>query len=343
MKTLLKVGLAAVALLASLGAFALRADNRPPTLYAVTILGPGNAYKASNTDASGEFLVVGGTPDPNVIVRPTVWTVSTDGTVVDVFIYDTLGSGQALDVNDHGMVIGSSSSGDFVDVPGVGIKFVNGSVQAVNNLGVVVGFTSDPSGPDKVSGAVWYVDPQGGLTGPVLTTVGPGVTFMPNDINDEGTMCGFILTAGSSNIFAAIAEFDRDGELDVTNLGVLHPGDTGSNARSINSDGIVAGDSGNSSGSSAFVWDPSHPNKLTSLGEGVAAPDINDNSQVAFSTVNKANVTIGAICQNGKTTDLNTVLAAPTNDTIELANGINNTGHIVGLLQSGNACVLTPQ
>jgi hypothetical protein len=336
MKTLLKVG---VALLASLGAFALRADNKPPTLYAVTILGPGNAYKASNPDTSGEFLVVGGTPDPNVIVRPTVWTVSTDGTVMDVFIYDNLGTGQALDVNDHGMVIGSSNSGDFVDIPGVGIRFLQGTVQAVNNQGVVVGFTGDPSGPDKVSGAVWYVDPKGGITGPVLTRIGPGVTFMPNDINDEGTMCGFILSGGGSNVSAAIAEFDRNGELEVTDLGVLHPGDTGSSARSINNNGFVAG----FSGFSAFVWDPSQPNKLTSLGQGVAAPDVNDNSQVAFSTVNKANVTIGAIWQNGKTTDLNTVLAAPINDVLELAFGINNAGHIVGVTQLDHAFILTPR
>jgi hypothetical protein len=174
MKTLLKVGLAAVALSVCITSFIARAGNNTPTRYAVTNLGPGNAYKASNRDASGTFLIVGGTPDSNMIVRPTVWTVSIEGAVVDVFVYDTLGSGQALDVNDHGMVIGSSSSGDFADVPGVGIRFLNGSVQAVNNLGVVVGFTSDPSGPDKVSGAVWYVDAKGGITGPVLTTISPG-------------------------------------------------------------------------------------------------------------------------------------------------------------------------
>jgi hypothetical protein len=62
-----------------------------------------------------------------------------------------------------------------------------------------------------------------------------------------------------------------------------------------------------------------------------------------FSTVNKANVTIGVIWQNGKTTDLNTVLAAPPNDTIEQPFGINNAGHIVGVTKSNNAFVLTPQ
>ena len=348
MKTLLKVGSVVVVLLASISAFAVRAGNNTPTLYAVTNLGPGTAFKASNADASGQFLVVGVTPDPNVIARATVWTVTTGGAVVDVFTYNTLGDSQAIDVNDHGMIIGSSQFGPFVDVPGVGVKFLPEALQVegLNNEGVVVEFISDPTGPDHVSGAVWYVDATGAITGPVRTNIGPGVTFMPNDINDDGTMCGFILTAGSSDTTAAIAEFGRNGELDVTDLGVLHPGDTGATAWSINSDGLVAGVSGNSSGSSAFVWDPSHPNKLTSLGIGFTSPDINDNAQIVFSSVNKANATVGVgvIWQNGKRTDLNTVLTAPLNDTIFLAVGTNNTGHILGLLlPSHDACVLTPQ
>jgi hypothetical protein len=348
MKTLLKISLAAVVLLASISAFAARAGNNTPTLYVVTNLGPGSAFKASNPDSSGTFLVVGSSPDPVTPNGPglaTVWTVSVDGTVVDVFTYDTLPRSQAIDVNDHGMVIGNSNLGAFVDVPGVGVKFLPEALQVegLNNENVVVGFISDPTGPDHVSGAVWHVAPTGAITGPVQTTIGPGVTFMPIDINDEGTMCGFILTGGSSNTSAAIAEFDRHGELDVKNLGVLHPGDTGAIARSINGDGLVAGISGNSSGSSAFVWDPSQPNKLTSLGAGFTAPDINDDGQIVFTTVNKANVDVGVIWQNGKRTDLNTVLAASLNDTIEEAIGINNAGHIVGLLHSRNVCVLTPQ
>ena len=348
MKTLLKISLAAVVLLASLSAFAVRAGNNTPTLYVVTNLGPGSAFKASNPDSSGTFLVVGSSPDP---VNPngpglaTVWTVSVDGTVVDVFTYDTLGHSFAIDVNDHGMIIGSSQFGPFVDVPGVGVKFLPEALQVegLNNEGVVVGFISDPTGPDHVSGAVWYVNATGAITGPVQTNIGPGMTFMPLDINDDGTMSGFILTAGSSNTTAAIAEFDRHGELDVTNLGVLHPGDTGATAWSINRDGLVAGFSENSNGPSIFLWDPSQPNKLTSLGIGFTAPDINDNAQIVFTSVNKANVDVGVIWQNGKRTDLNTVLAASLNDTIQEAIGINNAGHIVGLLQSRNICVLTPQ
>jgi hypothetical protein len=348
MKTLLKISLAAVVLLASISAFTVRAGNNTPTLYAVTNLGPGSAFKASNPDSSGTFLVVGSSPDP---VNPngpglaTVWTVSVDGTLVDVFTYDTLGHSLARDVNDHGMIIGNSQFGSFVDVPGVGVKFLPeaNQVEGLNNEGVVVGYISDPTGPDHLSGAVWYVDATGAITGPVQTNIGPGMTFMPLDINDEGTMSGFILTTGSSDTSAAIAEFDRHGELDVTDLGVLHPGDTAASAWSINSDGLVAGISGNSSGSSAFVWDPSQPNKLTSLGTGFTSPDINDNGQIVFSSINKANATVGVIWQNGKRTDLNTVLAASLNDTIQEAIGINNAGHIVGLLQSRNVCVLTPQ
>jgi hypothetical protein len=344
MKTLLKVGLAAVALLASISAYAMRGGNNTPTLYAVTNLGQGRAFKASNPDATGEFLVVGGTADPTVFRRPTVWTVSTDGAVVDVFVYSTL-AGNAIDVNDHGMVVGNSNSGVFVDVPGVGIKFPPGALEVfgVNNHGVVVGMTS---GPDGISGGVWSVDPTGTITGPVLTTLGPGIAFIPLDINDDGTMAGYVLNRGSSGSAvvssAAIAEFDRDGELDVTVLGVLHPGDTASSASSINSDGVVAGLSSGKS-SSAFLWDPEQPGKLTSLGDAFDPTDINDNVQVVTASANKANVVFGVVSLNGKLTDLNTLLVAPLNDTVDIAGGINNTGHIVGQLLSGNAVVLTPQ
>jgi len=346
MKTLLKIGLAAVALSACVTTLIAKAGNNTPTLYALTNLGPGFTFNASNPDESGTFLVVGGSIDPtsgNELA--TVWTVATDGSVVAVFTYDTLGAGGiAVDVNDHGMVIGSSNFGEFVDVPGVGVRILPGAdqVEGVNNHGVVVGFTGDPTGPDGVSGAVWYVDATGEISGPVQTNIGPGVTFMPLDINDEGTMSGFVLSAATSIITAAVAEFDRHGGLDVQNLGLLHPGDTGAFAWSINSDGAVAGASSGKT-TSEFLWDPSQPNKLTSLGVNVARPVINDNAQIVFSSVNKANVTVGVIWQNGKTTDLNTVLTAPLNDTIQLTLGINNAGHIVGHTQSGNAYILTPQ
>src|SRR5262249_32894417 len=150
----------------------------------------------------------------------------------------------------------------------------------VNNLGFVVGLTGDPSGPFGISGALWAVDPTGAITGPVTMTIGPGVAFIPQDINDDGTMAGYVFSPGSdgsSTSFAAIAEFDRDGELDVSNLGVLHPGDTGSAATSINNDGLVAGYSSGKT-KSAFLFDPSQPNKLTSLGTQVLAGHINDNA-----------------------------------------------------------------
>jgi hypothetical protein len=260
-------------------------------------------------------------------------------------ILDTLPGSEATDVNDHGLVIGISNLGSFIDVPGVGLRFPAGQVIAVNNQGVVVGLTGDPSGPSGISGAVWFVDATGEISGPVRTTIGAGVAFIPQDINDEGIMAGDVLSVasdGSSSSFAAIAEFDHSGELHVTGLGVLHPGDTGSTAWSINSDGLVAGTS-NGKTNSAFLFDPSQPNKLASLGSQFQYPGINDNAQIVFTSNNKANVLVGVIWQNGKTTDLNTVLTAPLNDTIVLAVGINNTGHIVGIMRSGNACILTPQ
>ncbi len=87
MKTLLKIGLAAAIIVASVSALAVRAGNNAPALYAVTDLGPGGAVKASKPDDSGTFLVVGSTPGPVGPVA-TAWTVTTGGTVIDVFTYD---------------------------------------------------------------------------------------------------------------------------------------------------------------------------------------------------------------------------------------------------------------
>ena len=331
-----------------------KAGGKTQTLYAVTDLGPGYASKVSNPDASGTFLVVGNTPDPDGNELATVWTVSSDGTVVDVFTYDMLPPGSvATDVNDHGMVVGldqGAFNGAFVDVPGVGVEFLPGALQAfgVNNEGVVVGIVSDPSAPFGESGAVWYVDDAtGAITGPVLTTIGPGVTFLPFDINDEGTMCGVIFAAGSSNTPAATAEFDSAGQLQVQNLGVLNPGDTFSEAFSINSDGLIAGIS-SGTGDSAVLWDPSQPNTPTSLGDfgggESQALDINDDGQVVgYSLTKNQKSALGFIWQNGKMVNLNKVLTSHRSHTIEIANGINNTGHIVGSMESGDAFVLTPQ
>jgi hypothetical protein len=346
MKTLLKVGVAA-GVLAALGAFGVRAGGKTQTLYDVTNLGPGSAFAASNPDASGTFLVVGSIPDPDVVALATVWTVSADGTVANVFTYDSLPGSEAIDVNDDGIIIGTSNLGAFVDVPGVGLQFpASGALFGVNNHGVVVGLTGDPSGAEGITGGVWIVDSTGAISGPILTTIAQGVAFIPQDVNDEGTMAGYILSVGSDggfDTFAAIAEFDSSGELDVTNLGTVHPGDTGSEALSINSNGLVAGTSSGKT-RSAFLFDPSQPNKLTPLGFGFQGfSHVNDNAQVVFTSNNKANALVGVIWQNGKTTDLNTVLTAPLNDTIRLTQGINNAGRIVGTMQSGNAYLLTPK
>jgi probable HAF family extracellular repeat protein len=347
MKTLLKIGLAAVALSACVTALVVRAGSNTPTLYAVTNLGPGIAFKANNPDDSGTFLVVGATPDPVVGERATVWTVTTAGTLVDVFTYDTLGNSSANDVNDEGLIVGFSVLGAFVDIPGVGVKILPGASHdavAVSNRGDVVGDVFDPPGSDMVKNALWHVDATGAITGPVVINAGLGATFTPRDINDDGTMAGSLAT-GTNVESAAIAEFDSNGEVDVENLGVLHPGDAAI-GRSINSDATIVGGAFGKT-TAAFLWSPTQPNKLTSLGDlgggNSTALDINNACQVVGSSMTKANVFAGFIWQNGKLTNLNTVLTAPLNDLIDTAWGINDAGHIVGFTQSLNAFVLTPQ
>lgn len=343
MKTLVRICLAAVALLSSVNTLAARAGGATQTLYAVTDFGPGTAvYRASNPDSSGTFLVVGSTPDPDVIGRATIWTVSTDGSVVDVFTYGTLGESAAHDVNDHGMVVGTSEQGIWVDIPSVGVKFLPEAVTlgGVNNQGVIVGSLAGGHG------AAWYVDPTGLITGPVSTDNSSGNGFLPVDINDNGTICGSFFDGAANIDAAAIAAFDHQGQLEVQDLGVLHPADFEAVADAINGDGVVVGTSFGKA-TSAFLWTPAQPNKLRPLGDlgggQSAADDVNDNLQIVGSSVTKVGTEAAFIWQNGKMTDLNTVLTAPLNDHITSAMGINNTGHIIGKLSSGHACLLTPQ
>jgi probable HAF family extracellular repeat protein len=339
MKTLLKISFAAVALLAPISVLSVRAGGNTQTLYAVTNLGPGMAIKASNPGADGTFMVVGST---GPVAQPvaTVWTVSTDGTVVDVFTYDALGGSAAIDVNDHGMIVGGSGDGPWVDIPGVGVKFLPGafmiggvSIGGLNNQGVVVGSVGG-------QGVVWHVAATGEITGPVSTDIGP------TDINDEGTICGSLFDSTADFVAAAIAEFDHQGQLDVQELGVLHPADFEAGASAINGDGVAVGTS-TGKASSAFLWTPAQPNKLRPLGDlgggRSSASDVNDSVQVVGYSATKAGIQAAFIWQNGKMTNLNGVLTAQINDVIESALGINNAGHIVGNAYSGNAYVLTPQ
>jgi probable HAF family extracellular repeat protein len=347
MKTILKAGFAAGTLLAFVAVLAVRAGGPAPTLYAVTNLGPGFALNANNPDEDGKFSVVGATFDPDVGIRATVWTLTVNGAVEDVFIYDKgLGASLAVDVNDDGMVVIGADLGNFVDVPGVGLKLLPSAqvAAAINNDGVVAGSIAGPPGTSSV-GAVWRVDGTGATFGPVIANAGPGAAFKPNDVNDEGTLAGFYFIAVSDSSSAAVAEFDRSGALDLRNLGVLLPGDSGAEAFAINSHGTFVGSSFGMT-ETAFLRKPGQQG-LTSLGDlgggSSSAAGINDDDQVVgFSFIN-ANVTVGFIWQKGKMTDLNSVLAAPLNDTIDVANGITNTGHIVGGLDSGSAFVLTPQ
>src|SRR5262249_46131387 len=163
--------------------------------------------------------------------------------------------------NDHGMIVGTSGQGVWVDVPGVGVKFLPEAslVGGVNNQGVVVGSVGG-------QGAVWHVAATGAITGPGFMDISSGTTFQPVDINDDGTICGSFLDSAADIEPAAIAEFDHQGQLDVQELGLLHPADFEAFATAINGNGVVVGTSLGKT-SSAFLWTPAQPNKLRALGD----------------------------------------------------------------------------
>ena len=100
---------------------------------------------------------------------------------------------------------------------------------------------------------------------------------------------------------------------------------------------------------SAYRWTAA--TGMTNLGnlgsnKDTEAYDVSDNHQiVGTSSISGKQGTIqhGFVWQNGKMTDLNSILPARITGYIFEANGINSAGQIVGNLSTGHACLLTPR
>jgi probable HAF family extracellular repeat protein len=292
----------------------------------------------SNVDASGLVTIVGysSTSTPHEF-RPAEWTVNTAGLVLGVADLGAPAGATvtwALAVNDNGVSAGSVGQGSgafpsFVFVPGIGqielptFGGTNSAAHGVNNLGDVVGTADDASG--MASGALWHVDGQGHVTGPVSLK-----TFLPTDVNEAREM------AGSKDGIAAIAWFDVGGVLQIKSLGVLAAGDVGSAATAINNLGDVVGvsDEPGSTGvlPHAFIWRNGTMTSLGDLGGGTSAANaLNDGGKVVGWSSDHHGHTVPFLWQNGTISNLNTLAGLGSSQGATTATGINNSGHVVGL------------
>lgn len=300
----------------------------------------GIAYAAANHGPSGSYA--------------GVWTISSAGERLafdDITVPSSSLPDQALvtslraeDINVTGTLVGrltyaiekesstESSSEPFVDIPSDGTRLLptlgdGGTAAAINDSGTIVGSVDHPEGSG--SGAVWYLEADGTVSGPV--DLG---SFFPADVNSFDVMVGSIREPEMPWV-AAIAWFDAAGDLRVNSLGLFSANHRRSHAIALNDSEEVVGVSRSSDDYVAFYWNQEDGMQAISpKGTGGKWPlprDINALGQVVGLVV--ANPSYKAfLWETGTAYDLNKLV--DIEDTLIEAAGINDMGQIVGTLRT---------
>lgn len=318
-----------IALLDTSLAIADKPTGGTSVVYTVTELhvdSDGRASAVNNPDANGVLSIVGRTANVAGDKSAALWNATETGAVLALTILSPVRFSEtgAVAVSDDGVVV-LTRPGRVV-VPGLGLtpillpgaESLFSEANGVNNVGDVVGVIIDLEGNE--SGALWHIDGQGNIARPI--NLG---SFYPEDINDIGVM------VGQSAGVAATAAFDVDGILQVQSLGVLAAVDTSSIAYAINNVGEIAGTS-TGAARKAFYWNST--GGMISVGnlggKQSEAFSINDQGQVVGTTQLKNGSSTAFLWRNGKTSNLNALSGVSGSRSLIAANGINNSGHIVG-------------
>lgn len=238
---------------------------------------------------------------------------------------------------DEGVTAGVNSLGVIVGgEPNYGYLLQNGTATAlstqsgshftasgINSSGAIIGWIATAGNPEQA--AIWQngtITKLGTL--PDFTT---STSSLANAINDSGQIVGLSWLPG----LMTRATSWSNGV--ATDLGVLAAGDS-SLATAISSNGEIAGTDGNKAENWAVTWQNGVMSRL---------PQVPGAPVLFVNGVNSSGVVTGIISEfggfathaaawiGGKAIDLNTLLPANSGWVLSEANGINDSGQIIGI------------
>lgn len=315
---------AVLLLLAACGDSGTEPPEQPEPTYRLVSLEPLAASVVSSLGPrlaiSDAGQVAGSVPIGDGTSQPAFWSA---GVVTTLDI-----SGVALDINEEGIVAGSSQGdafywrdGDVVRVsPGA---FEDAFAAAVNNAGTVAGARLTCF--RGCNGSAFIV--QGDDT--IRIGSGRGPTSVARDINSNGVVVGELESSRGANQQAFSWQ---DGVFTF-----LTPEGVFSRANAINSSGEIAGMASVVGGLHAVVWRGGKSIDLGALpgpyvSEALGINDMGDVVGVSFNPVDRS-LNRGFIWTDGHIQDLNG-LVSPSDWIIERATDINDRGQIVAVARS---------
>lgn len=311
--------------------------------------GPAGSRSASASDINASGTIVGASSYPGgSSSHAFAWRSGTMRDLGDGL--DGSASSAAAAVNDLGVVAGSSHvisqherphavlwrDGRLVDL-GTGYGRGSGSSAAdLNRHGLVVG-THYRSVEQPRRAAVWsrgQVRDLGTLGGRSAAGSRYDTESEAHAVNDVGQVVGAALPASGHPLRGFLWEKGV-----MRDLGTLGGRGEATVATGINENGDVVGFSQSVSGEThAFLWREGRMRDLGVLGpdfpyRSSSATDVNDAGVVVGQTRVRGGAygtAVGFVWRSGVMTDLNTLVQLPPGQRIDVVEGINNAGVIVG-------------
>jgi probable HAF family extracellular repeat protein len=220
-----------------------------------------------------------------------------------------------------------------------------GLAGSITSQGIITGSSNSGANPSVIVPIAWIKSGNTYRIQELPTLPGAQVTLCCY-VNNSNEGAGLVIfSSGAYHGFRVKTTGAKD-------LGTL-PGGTFSNAQGINSSGVIAGYSNDTSSGSNFLtvaWDPSgNIHNLGTLpgGTSSAGYDINDSNQIVGFSATATSASDAMIwTQKGGMKDLNNLIPPNSGWVLVLANWINNLGQITGygtINGENHAFLLTPQ